>query len=153
MDNPKQDIPLLTVLRSEIFEFSIEELTAVRIAHKTGSYYQALAACAGENLSAMGDAAGADCRAQADLSGNAGDVRQAADISGAGKGAGSMVDAALREKCASVLQRLRTWSQLAMLLPLDELIWELLLETGFYIAMGAMPSGSSQTGESARAGR
>lgn len=142
LDNPKQDIPLLTVLRSEIFEFSIEELTAVRIAHKTGSYYQALAACAGENLSAMGDAAGADCRAQADLSGNAGDVRQAADISGAGKGAGSMVDAALREKCASVLQRLRTWSQLAMLLPLDELIWELLLETGFYIAMGAMPSGS-----------
>ena len=27
-------------------------------------------------------------------------------------------------------------------LPLDELIWELLLETGFYLAMGAMPSGS-----------
>ena len=142
LDNPKQDIPLLTVLRSEIFDFSIEELTAVRIAHKTGSYYQALVACAGENLSVPGDAAGADCRAQADLSGNAGDVRQAADIGGAGKGAGGMVDAALREKCASVLQRLRTWSQLAMLLPLDELIWELLLETGFYIAMGAMPSGS-----------
>ena len=142
LDNPKQDIPLLTVLRSEIFDFSIEELTAVRIAHKTGSYYQALAACAGENLSVPGDAAGADCRAQADLSGNAGDARQAADIGGAGKGVGGMVDAALREKCASVLQRLRTWSQLAMLLPLDELIWELLLETGFYIAMGAMPSGS-----------
>ena len=138
LDNPKQDIPLLTVLRSEIFDFSIEELTAVRIAHKTGSYYQALAACAGENLSAPGDAAGTDCRAQADITGNAGDARQAADIGGAG----SMVDAALREKCASVLQRLRTWSQLAMLLPLDELIWELLLETGFYIAMGAMPSGS-----------
>ena len=142
LDNPKQDIPLLTVLRSEIFDFSIEELTAVRIAHKTGSYYQALTACAGENLSAPGDAAGADCRAQADIPGNAGDARQAADIGGAGKGAGGMVDAALREKCASVLQRLRTWSQLAMLLPLDELIWELLLETGFYIAMGAMPSGS-----------
>lgn len=142
LDNPKQDIPLLTVLRSEIFDFSIEELTAVRIAHKTGSYYQALAACAGENLSVPGDAAGADCRAQADITGNAGDARQAADIGGAGKGAGGMVDAALREKCASVLQRLRTWSQLAMLLPLDELICELLLETGFYIAMGAMPSGS-----------
>ena len=142
LDNPKQDIPLLTVLRSEIFAFSIEELTAVRIAHKTGSYYQALAACAGENLSMPGDAAGADCRAQADITGNAGDARQAADIGGAGKGAGGMVDAALREKCASVLQRLRTWSQLAMLLPLDELIWELLLETGFYLAMGAMPSGS-----------
>ena len=138
LDNPKQDIPLLTVLRSEIFDFSVEELTAVRIAQKEGSYYQALVSCAGENLPVAGDAAGTDCRAQADITGNAGDARQAADIGGAG----SMVDAALREKCASVLQRLRTWSQLAMLLPLDELIWELLLETGFYIAMGAMPSGS-----------
>ncbi len=118
LDNPKQDIPLLTVLRSEIFDFSIEELTAVRIAHKTGSYYQALAACAGENPEVPGDAAAV------------------------GESAYSMADAALREKCAGVLQRLRTWSQLAMLLPLDELIWELLLETGFYIAMGAMPSGS-----------
>ena len=131
LDNPKQDIPLLTVLRSEIFAFSIEELTTVRIAHKTGSYYQALAACAGENLSVPGNAAYTEEN-----------VPMPIDIGGAGKGAGGMVDAALREKCASVLQRLRTWSQLAMLLPLDELIWELLLETGFYIAMGAMPSGS-----------
>ncbi len=142
LDNPKQDIPLLTVLRSEIFDFSIEELTAVRIAHRIGSYYQALAACAGENPPVPGAAAGADGADQPEVTENAGDVRQAADIGGVGESACGVVDATLREKCTSVLQRLETWSQLAMLLPLDELIWELLLETGFYIAMGAMPSGS-----------
>ena len=149
LDNPKQDIPLLTVLRSEIFDFSIEELTAVRIAHKTGSYYQALVACAGENAEVPSGAAGTGRREQTETTGDAGAVWQAVDAGGA-TDAGSDAqtdgfwgaDAALRAKCASVLQRLRTWSQLAMLLPLDELIWELLLESGFYIAMGAMPSGS-----------
>ena len=120
LDNPKQDIPLLTVLRSEIFDFSVEELTAVRIVHKTGSYYQALASCAGENTGEAYGAAGAEAMARS----------------------GRFADEALREKCAAALRSLRKWSRLASLLPLDELIWELLLETGFYLAMGAMPSGS-----------
>ena len=135
LDNPKQDIPLLTVLRSEIFDFSIEELTAVRIAHKTGSYYQALVACAGENPEVPSGAT--------DAGENLSMPRGATDVGSDAQTDGFWgADAALRAKCAGVLQRLRTWSQLAMLLPLDELIWELLLETGFYIAMGAMPSGS-----------
>ena len=120
LDNPKQDIPLLTVLRSEIFDFSVEELTAVRIAQKEGSYYQALVSCAGENTGETCGAAGAEAMARS----------------------GRFADEALREKCAAALRSLRKWSRLASLLPLDELIWELLLETGFYLAMGAMPSGS-----------
>ena len=120
LDNPKQDIPLLTVLRSEIFDFSVEELTAVRIAQKEGSYYQALVSCAGENTGEACGAAGAEAMARS----------------------GRFADEALREKCAAALRSLRKWSRLAALLPLDELIWELLLETGFYLAMGAMPSGS-----------
>ena len=120
LDNPKQDIPLLTVLRSEIFDFSVEELTAVRIAQKEGSYYQALVSCAGENPGEACGAAGAEAMARS----------------------GRFADEALREKCAAALRSLRKWSRLASLLPLDELIWELLLETGFYLAVGAMPSGS-----------
>lgn len=120
LDNPKQDIPLLTVLRSEIFDFSVEELTAVRISQKEGSYYQALVSCAGENTGEACGAAGAEAMARS----------------------GRFADEALREKCAAALRSLRKWSRLASLLPLDELIWELLLETGFYLAMGAMPSGS-----------
>ena len=169
LDNPKQDIPLLTVLRSEIFDFSVEELTAVRIAQKEGSYYQALVSCAGENLPVAGDAA---CAAeknggtercacaveQSKMSSDAAyteeNVPMPIDMAGAGMDAQlegvlradesvrSRADEALREKCAAALRSLRKWSRLASLLPLDELIWELLLETGFYLAMGAMPSGS-----------
>jgi len=184
LDNPKQDIPLLTVLRSEIFDFSVEELTAVRIAHKEGSYYQALASCAGENPGEAGqcicagedtDAAAAKNRgartapdreacaeAMAQGTGTEAAARkieipdgergvgisaqpgEACGAAGAEPMArsGRFADEALREKCAAALRSLRKWSRLASLLPLDELIWELLLETGFYLAMGAMPSGS-----------
>ena len=37
---------------------------------------------------------------------------------------------------------LAAWRQEARLIPLEELVWKLMLDTGFYIAMGAMPSGS-----------
>lgn len=41
IDNPYQDLPLLTVLRSPIFDFSIEELNDIRIAFPEGHYYEA----------------------------------------------------------------------------------------------------------------
>lgn len=41
IDNSKQDIPLLSVLRSEIFGFNVEELIKIRVNCKTGSFYNA----------------------------------------------------------------------------------------------------------------
>lgn len=41
IDNKQQDIPLLSTLRSPIFDFSIKELIAIRLGDKTASYYQA----------------------------------------------------------------------------------------------------------------
>ncbi|MCI6013071.1 MAG: helicase-exonuclease AddAB subunit AddA [Firmicutes bacterium] len=102
LDNEKQDVPLLTVLRSEIFGFSVEELASVRIGCREGSYYDAFSACS---------------RGESDCS------------------------AALCAKCAAALENLRKWQSLAVFTPLEDLIWNLLLETGFYLAMGAMPGG------------
>ncbi|MDY3239309.1 MAG: helicase-exonuclease AddAB subunit AddA [Anaerovoracaceae bacterium] len=102
LDNEKQDVPLLTVLRSEIFGFSVEELASVRIACKEGSYYDAFMAC--------------------------------------GRGE-TGCDAALCAKSAASALSLSQWQSLAVFMPLEELIWKLLLDTGFYIAMGAMPGG------------
>ncbi|MGN0715981.1 MAG: UvrD-helicase domain-containing protein, partial [Anaerovoracaceae bacterium] len=102
LDNEKQDVPLLTVLRSEIFGFSVEELADVRIACKEGSYYDAFMAC--------------------------------------GRGE-TGCDAALCAKSAASARSLSQWQSLAVFMPLEELIWKLLLDTGFYIAMGAMPGG------------
>ena len=41
IDNRRQDVPLLSVLRSPIFGFSVDELVEIRVEHKTGSYFDA----------------------------------------------------------------------------------------------------------------
>ena len=44
LDNRQQDVPLITVLHSEIFGFSAEDLAKIRIACPAGSYFKAFAA-------------------------------------------------------------------------------------------------------------
>ena len=101
IDNKKQDIPLLTVMRSEILGYSIKELAQIRMEFKEGSYYSALCAYARDGG-----------------------------------------DPALREKAAATFEKIGQWQQLSRIMPLEDLLWELMLSTGFYIAMGAMPAGS-----------
>ena len=103
LDNKKQDIPLLTVLRSELMGFTIEELAAVRMDFKEGSYYDAFS-----------------------LYGKEGKEKK------------------LRDKCGLALTRLRQWREMAIYMPLEELVWKLMLDSGFYIAMGAMPGGTQR---------
>lgn len=103
IDNPKQDIPLLTLLRSEMMGFSVEELVNIRIEFRKGSYYDAFSAYADSGSSN-----------------------------------------ALKNKCAAALEKISSWRELSLLLPLDKLIWKLLLDTDFYIAMGALPAGSQR---------
>lgn len=50
-------------------------------------------------------------------------------------------NAALRERCASVFAAVQKWRTLASSMPLPEYIWRLLLESGHYLIMGAMPDG------------
>ena len=111
IDNEKQDIPLLTVMRSEIFGFTIEELARIRIScEEKCSYHDAVLRYA-ESGGECGDDAGEAAKA-------------------------------LRKKCTEMFKKLEEWRLAARLIPLEELVWNLMLETGFYIAMGAMPSGS-----------
>ena len=42
IDNPRQDVPLLSVLRSPLFGFTADELAAIRAGKKTGDFYDAL---------------------------------------------------------------------------------------------------------------
>lgn len=46
IDNPFQDLPLLTVLRSVMFGFSADTLARIRISSKNGSFYEAMKSCA-----------------------------------------------------------------------------------------------------------
>ena len=46
VDNPHQDVPLISVLRSSLFGFGSDDLAAVRAASATGDFYTALCAAA-----------------------------------------------------------------------------------------------------------
>lgn len=101
VDNPKQDVPLLTALRSEIWGFEIKELAEIRACHKKGSYYECVRSYVTDGR-----------------------------------------DDGVRRKCAAVLEDLSEWRKMAEAVPLEELIWTLMVDTGFYSAMGAMPGGT-----------
>ena len=53
-------------------------------------------------------------------------------------------DARLREKCGAVFQKLELYGQMAISLPLEEFIWKLMWETGYYTYCGALPAGQQR---------
>ena len=55
-------------------------------------------------------------------------------------------DADLRAKCRMAYEKLEEWRELALTLPLDEFIWKLMWDTGYYIYAGALPGGSQRQG-------
>lgn len=49
IDNPRQDVPLIAVLRCPVYGFTPDELAAVRLSDRSGDMYAALVAAAGGN--------------------------------------------------------------------------------------------------------
>ena len=90
IDNPMQDIPLVTVLRSSIYGFKDNELIQIRLADKNSTFYEAMI--------------------KAKL----------------------VVDEKLKTKIIKVEEELNNWRREEEYLPLDELIWKIYMDTGFY---------------------
>ena len=103
IDNRKQDIPLLSVLRSPIFGFTMEELILIRIFDKEGTFYRTF--------------------------------REYTESGGEGS---------LKDKCAAVLDRIGRWKTEAPLMPLEDFLWMLIRETGYYEYIGGIPGGSQR---------
>lgn len=53
IDNPRQDVPLLSVLRSPLFGFNSDRLSQIRSGCKSGDFYSALEADGGEDCEAF----------------------------------------------------------------------------------------------------
>ncbi len=53
IDNPRQDVPLIAVLRSPLFDFTPNRLAAIRALRKDGDYYDALLLDGGEDTRAF----------------------------------------------------------------------------------------------------
>ncbi|MFV0516661.1 MAG: helicase-exonuclease AddAB subunit AddA [Aminipila sp.] len=47
-------------------------------------------------------------------------------------------------KCAEVLRMIEEWQKLSKFMPLDEFIWKLLLDTGYYTFVAALPGGTQR---------
>lgn len=100
IDNKMQDIPLISVLHSEIFGFSANELAEIRVENRNETYAEAFLEY---------------CK--------------------------TGTNSVLKEKCSIVLDTLNHWRQLSLSMPLGKFIWRIMLESGYYNQMGAMPGG------------
>ena len=99
IDNPMQDIPLVTVLRSSIYGFTDNELIQIRLADKNSTFYEAMI--------------------KAKL----------------------VVDEKLKAKIIKVEEELDNWRREEEYLPLDELIWKIYMDTGFYHYVSLLTNG------------
>lgn len=100
IDNPRQDIPLLAVLRSPIGGFSAENLVDIRINSPETTVYEAMNSYLNEEE-----------------------------------------DLELKKKVEKFLEKLVYWRNKALITPIDEFIWYLYMDTGYYGYVGAMPAG------------
>ena len=99
IDNPIQDIPLVTVLRSTIGGFSDNELIEIRLADKNCDFYT--------------------CMEEAKVS----------------------VGIELRKKIERFFEKIEKWREEQEYMALDELIWKIYSDTGYYNYVGLMPNG------------
>lgn len=99
IDNPIQDIPLVTVMRSIIGGFTDNDLIEIRLADKNCNFYEAI---------------------------------QKAKI---------QVSNVLKEKIDRFLEDIAKWREAVEYLSLDELIWKIYIDSGYYNYVGLMPNG------------
>ena len=100
IDNPMQDIPLVTVLRSNIFDFTDNDLIRIRLVDKKCAFYESM-------------------------------IKSRL-----------IVDTKLRHKIDDVIDRLEMWKSEESYKPLNELIWKIYLDTGFYNYVSLLPNGN-----------
>lgn len=105
IDNPMQDIPLVSVLRSQIGNFNDNELIRIKLNGKTekSEYFYDTFVQAMEN---------------------------------------EKIEKDLKEKMKTFLQNIEHWRKQNEYMALDEFIWQIYLDTGFYQYVGLMPNGA-----------
>lgn len=135
VDNRRQDVPLLSVLRATGAgdgAFSGAELARIRAAHPDGTFFDAL-----EAMAAGAGEAGEAERAEPARAGE----KFGADAAGE---AGDAAGAALARRCAAFLARVAAWRAESRLVPVEALLARLYDETGLYAEMGALVGGAER---------
>lgn len=104
IDNKRQDIPLLSVMRSPLGGFSTEEFIKIRTHSNKNTFCDAMMEFASDG------------------------------------------EEGLKGKLMEFLHRLDGWKEKSRYMEMDEFIWRLLIDTGYYYYIGAMPGGQQRQG-------
>lgn len=100
IDNIRQDIPLLSVLRSPIGKFTTEELIKIRIMSPNLNYIEAVYAYKNKGNDYLSD------------------------------------------KLRHFIETVESWKKKSRYMHLNDFIWEILMETGYYYFSGVLPKGN-----------
>ncbi len=110
IDNPMNDIPLVTVLRSFIGKFTDNDLIKIRLTDKTDNFYTCM-------------------------------EKAVVDVDDKLRNKIQNFFDKLRNKIQNFFKNIQKWRKEQEYLALDELIWKIYTETGFYNYVGLMPNG------------
>lgn len=142
IDNKRRDVPLLSVLRSPIFGFSIDELIKIRLAYRDGSYNEAFLRYAGLDSDNGGEMCSADSNNDSEH-GEIGEEGVQETIFGQAAEKADMpyTDDGLSEKCLNVCGLLDRWRKEVRYMPLENFLWKLIRETGYMEYVSALKNG------------
>lgn len=112
VDNPRQDIPMLSVLRCPIFSFSPEDIIDIRLINRDISIYECLEKIKNKEFCLEEEKVYVD-----------------------------EINEELKERIISFLEKLNLWRDNSIHMSIDQFIWYLYTETGYYGYVGAMPGG------------
>ncbi len=98
LDNPYNDIPLVTVMRSPIGNFTDNELIEIRLEDRINSFYDSV-------------------------------LKK------------QLRESDIKEKIDVFLNNLNKWREQSNYVPLDELLWQIYIDTGYYHYVSLMPNG------------
>ena len=120
IDNPMNDIALVTVLRSMIGGFTDNELIQIRIENKNKTFYEAMCEY-GKNTEIITN------ESVVTISN-----RHSDNVSH---------DIELKNKIQNFLNKIQEFRDEKEYMPLDEFIWKIYLDTGYYNYVSLMPNG------------
>ena len=112
VDNPRQDIAMLSTLRCPIFSFSPEDIIDIRLINRDISIYECLEKISNSEF----------CTEE-----------EKVYVDG--------INEELKEQVISFLEKLNIWRDNSIYMNIDQFIWNLYTETGYYGYVGAMTGG------------
>ncbi len=117
IDNPMQDIPLISVLKSPIFGFTPENLIDIRIQSKDKTFYEVL-----QSTSEYDEFTDSQNENNSEFIPSEECINKSKDF----------------------LIKLKEFKEKSMYMSTDEFIWYLYTRTGYYAYVGALPGGSQR---------